>query len=50
MVEKFKYLSAAITILGALFKLQHWPGAGIMLIVGSSLLTIYCLVKLFEKQ
>ena len=50
MLEKFKYLSAAITIIGALFKLQHWPGAGIMLIVGSSLLALYCLIKIVVKE
>jgi hypothetical protein len=27
-------LGMAITIVGALFKLMHWPGASIMLIVG----------------
>ena len=27
-------LGAAVVILGALFKLMHWPGASIMLIVG----------------
>ena len=27
-------LGAAVVILGALFKLQGWPGANIMLIVG----------------
>ena len=24
----------AIVIIGAMFKIQHWPGAGIMLIAG----------------
>ncbi len=27
-------MGAAVVIIGALFKLMHWPGAGIMLIVG----------------
>ena len=27
-------MGAAVVIVGALFKLQHWPGADIMLIVG----------------
>lgn len=27
-------LGAAVVLLGALFKIQHWPGAGIMLTVG----------------
>ena len=34
-VMNFVYgMGAAVVILGALFKLMHWPGAGIMLIVG----------------
>ena len=27
-------LGMAITIIGALFKLMHWPGANFMLIIG----------------
>ncbi|HBD25570.1 hypothetical protein [Flavobacterium sp.] len=27
-------LGMAITVIGALFKIMHWPGAGIMLTVG----------------
>ena len=27
-------LGAAIVIVGALFKIMHWPGAGIMLTIG----------------
>ncbi len=27
-------MGAAVVIVGALFKLMHWPGASIMLIVG----------------
>ena len=38
---------ASIVILGALFKLQNWPGAGLMLIVGfrnrSSHLFLFCI-------
>jgi gliding motility-associated protein GldL len=34
-VMNFAYgMGAAVVIVGALFKLQHWPGAGPMLIVG----------------
>lgn len=34
-VEVFLYgMGAAVVIVGALFKLMHWPGAGPMLIVG----------------
>jgi len=33
-MAKLYGLGAAVVILGALFKIQHWPGAGPMLIVG----------------
>lgn len=34
-VMNFAYgMGAAVVIIGALFKLMHWPGASIMLIVG----------------
>ncbi|MEH0158709.1 gliding motility protein GldL [Limibacter armeniacum] len=33
-VPKITAVGAAVVIVGALFKLQHWPGAGPMLIVG----------------
>ncbi len=34
-VMNFAYgMGAAVVIIGALFKLMHWPGAGVMLIVG----------------
>ncbi len=29
-------LGAAIVIVGAMFKIMHWPGAGIMLVIGLS--------------
>ncbi|OYQ36894.1 gliding motility protein GldL [Flavobacterium cyanobacteriorum] len=36
-VMNFAYgMGAAVVIIGALFKLMHWPGASIMLIVGLS--------------
>ena len=34
-VMNFAYgMGAAVVIIGALFKLMHWPGAGAMLIIG----------------
>lgn len=33
-MAKLYGLGAAVVIVGALFKIQHWPGAGIMLTVG----------------
>jgi hypothetical protein len=40
MISKYKIplvlflLGMVITIIGALFKIMHWPGASIMLVVG----------------
>jgi hypothetical protein len=50
MLDKFKYLSAAIIILAVLFKLQHLQGSGIMLTVGCSFLALYCILKIFVKE
>jgi gliding motility-associated protein GldL len=36
LVPKITALGAAIVILGALFKIMHWPGAAEMLIIGMS--------------
>ena len=33
-MAKLYGIGAAVVILGALFKIQHWPGAGPMLIIG----------------
>lgn len=33
-------LSSSLIILGSLFKVQHWPGAGIILVVGLCIFSI----------
>ena len=55
--KKFKKLmarlygiGAAIVILGALFKLMDWPGAGAMLTIGLSTEAIIFFFSAFEKQ
>jgi gliding motility-associated protein GldL len=35
-IIKFGGIAAAIVIIGALFKIQHWPGASIMITIGMS--------------
>ena len=51
---KYKYIIAmflvgwAITIVGSLFKLMHWPAASIMLITGFSLQVTSILVMIFK--
>lgn len=41
-------LGAAVVIVGALFKIMHWPGAGIMLIIGLSTEALIFAVSAFE--
>lgn len=41
-------LGAAIVIVGALFKIEHWPGASAMLIIGLSVEALIFAVSAFE--
>lgn len=41
---------AAVVILGALFKIMHWPGANIMLIAGMGTEVVIFLISAFEPQ
>lgn len=43
-------MGAAVVIVGALFKIQHWPGAGLMLIIGLSTEAVIFMVSAFEPQ
>ncbi|PIZ05849.1 MAG: gliding motility protein GldL, partial [Flavobacteriales bacterium CG_4_10_14_0_8_um_filter_32_5] len=43
-------LGAAVVIVGALFKIMHWPGAGPMLVVGLSTEALIFAVSAFEPQ
>ncbi len=43
-------LGAAIVIVGALFKIMHWPGAGPMLVVGLGTEALIFAVSAFEPQ
>ena len=43
-------IGAAVVIVGALFKIMHWPGAGPMLVVGLSTEALIFLVSAFEPQ
>ena len=40
---------ASIVIVGALFKIQHWPGAGIMLTIGLTTEAFIFFFSAFEK-
>lgn len=41
---------AAVVIVGALFKIQHWPGAGLMLTLGLSTEALIFFISAFDKQ
>ena len=47
---KIKHLGISIGIFGCLFKLMSWAGASTLLIIGLSLLGIFYLIKVFEKN
>tara|TARA_B110000046_G_scaffold66152_1_gene73987 strand:- start:126 stop:866 length:741 start_codon:yes stop_codon:yes gene_type:complete len=36
-------ISASLVLLGTIFKLMHWPGAGIMLVLGSAIIALIVL-------
>ncbi len=47
-MAKLYGFGAAVVIVGALFKIQHWPGAGEMLIIGLSTEAIIFIFSAFE--
>lgn len=48
-MAKLYGLGAGVVILGAMFKILHWPGADIMLIVGLSTEAVIFFFSAFEK-
>lgn len=42
-------LGASVVIVGALFKIMHWPGAGVMLTVGMATEAILFAIGIFDK-
>ena len=48
-IMKYVYgLGAAVVIMGALFKIMHWPGASLMLIVGLSTEAVIFIMSVLE--
>jgi gliding motility-associated protein GldL len=47
-MAKLYGIGAAVVILGALFKIMHWPGAGPMLVVGLSAEAVIFIFSAFE--
>ena len=43
-------MGAAVVIVGALFKIQHWTGASIMLIVGLKVEALIFVFSAFDSQ
>ncbi len=48
IMAKLYGLGAAVVIAGALFKIMHWPGANVMLILGMSTEVLIFVVSAFE--
>ncbi|HUP11506.1 MAG TPA: gliding motility protein GldL, partial [Niastella sp.] len=48
IMPKVYGIGAAIVIVGALFKIMHWPGAGPMLVVGLSTEAVIFFFSAFE--
>ena len=48
-MAKLYGIGAAVVILGALFKIMHWEGANIMLVVGLGTEAVIFLFSAFEK-
>eukprot|EP00389_Voromonas_pontica_P004688 GDKH01006975.1.p1 GENE.GDKH01006975.1~~GDKH01006975.1.p1 ORF type:complete len:226 (+),score=30.45 GDKH01006975.1:24-680(+) len=48
VMAKMYGIGAAVVIVGALFKIQHWPGADLMLIAGLGTEALIFLVSAFE--
>jgi gliding motility-associated protein GldL len=49
LVGLFYGLGASVVIIGALFKIQHYPGAGVMLMVGMFIEAFLFALSAFEK-
>jgi hypothetical protein len=53
LYKTFLILSALITVIGALFKIQHWPAGSLLISVGLLLCLVYiiiALIQLFESK
>ena len=48
-MAKMYGIGASVVIIGALFKIQHWPGAGPMLVLGLGTEAIIFFFSAFEK-
>ena len=46
----FGIIGAIFIAIGVLFKMMHWPGAGVAILLGSTLLAIYSLLYMYEKM
>jgi gliding motility-associated protein GldL len=47
-MQKLMGIGASVVLIGALFKIQHWPGASIMLIIGLSVEAVIFFFSAFE--
>ncbi|QMU31598.1 hypothetical protein HUW48_17240 [Adhaeribacter radiodurans] len=50
MMYVFGYIAASLVTTGLLFKLNHWPGATILLVLGIALLNLGFLPLYFYER
>ncbi|UKN01538.1 hypothetical protein K6119_17585 [Paracrocinitomix mangrovi] len=50
MLKRVYSFGVGVGLFGILFKVLHWPGAGILLVTGISLAATYWIIKAFAPQ
>lgn len=49
LAKVIRSIASIIVIIGAMFKIQHWPGASIALIMGLSLMGVSFIITLVDN-
>lgn len=49
LAKVIRSIASIIVVIGAMFKIQHWPGASISLIIGLSLMGVSFIITLVDN-
>jgi len=49
LAKVIRSIASIIVIIGAVFKIQHWPGASMSLIIGLSLMGVSFIITLVDN-
>lgn len=49
LAKVIRSIASIIVIIGAMFKIQHWPGASMSLIIGLSLMGVSFIITLVDN-